>query len=289
LCFFNAWESDFSEEPFISFVLEIEEAIAGLSLGPEPKKNTAKVIKALKSGAEKILKYGLPLAVRIGSQGLINIDAETDKAIDKTLEKVAKDKLAQYGKMKDSISSFKEKLTALSVQLQAEEDAKPVIFFIDELDRCRPSYAIKLLENIKHLFNAKGYVFILGIDRGQLGHTVHSVYGQGMDADGYLKRFIDVEYPLPTPATEEYVSFLLGSYNLHEDVFKKRRDGPWDLNSLKVTFVALVQILKPSLRVQNQCMAQLNFICRVIPLENFIQASLLTFLVIIKKYRFRFL
>jgi hypothetical protein len=280
--FFNAWESDFSEEPFISFVLEIEEAIAELSLGPEPKKNTAKIINSLKSGAAKILKYGLPLAVRIGSQGLINIDAETDKAIDKTLEKVAKDKLAQYGKMKDSISAFKENLIALSTQLQKEEGSKPIIFFVDELDRCRPSYAIKLLENIKHLFDTKGYIFILGVDREQLGHTVHSIYGQGMDADGYLKRFIDVEYPLPKPATEDYVGSLIKNFNLHGDIFSKRNEGDYQVRDLREAFIALAEIFQLSLRVQNQCMAQLNFIFRVIPKDHHFHASLLTFLVILK-------
>lgn len=283
--FFNAWENDFSEDPFISFILEIEEAIAELNLSDEKKKNTARTIKDLKSWGSKILKYGVPLAVRLGSQGLINIDPETDKAIDKTLEKAAKDKLAQYGKMKDSILSFRKTLISLSIQLKKEEDSKPIIFFIDELDRCRPSYAIKLLENIKHLFNTKGYVFILGIDREQLGHTVHSIYGQGMDADGYLKRFIDAEYPLPRPATKDYVGFLIADFNLRDDVFSKRKDGRYELEDLRETFEALAQIFQLSLRAQNHCMAQLNFVSRVIPQNYHFHASLLTFLVMIKNVK----
>ena len=76
---------------------------------------------------------------------------------------------------------------------------KTVIIFVDELDRCRPSYAIELLERIKHLFNIGGLVFVLALDREQLGHSIKAVYGNGIDSDGYLRRFVDFEYQLKNP------------------------------------------------------------------------------------------
>jgi KAP-like P-loop domain-containing protein len=279
---FNAWKNDFSEDPFISFVLEIEEEIKGLVLKGKKRKKVDGLITDLKSAGSDIIKYGLPLAVRLLSQGLINIDTETDKAIDSALTKATEGKLDQYSKMKISISSFKEKLFQLSQELKDGENIKPIVIFVDELDRCRPSYAIKLLENIKHLFDIEGYVFVLGIDRKQLGHTVESFYGQGMDSDGYLKRFIDIEYPLPDPSTEDYINFLINQLNMVEDVFKERKDGDWEIDNIRITFKALADIFQLSLRVQNQCMTQINFAIRIIPKNNHFNECTLTFLIILK-------
>jgi len=68
------------------------------------------------------------------------------------------------------------------------DNQKPLIFFIDELDRCRPDYALQLLEKAKHLFNIDGIIFILALDRDQIGHSLKSIYGEGLDVDGYLRR-----------------------------------------------------------------------------------------------------
>jgi predicted KAP-like P-loop ATPase len=62
---------------------------------------------------------------------------------------------------------------------------------VDELDRCRPTYAIQTLELVKHLFNVPGLIFIFALDIEQLSHSVQTVYGQNMDAQGYLCRFFD--------------------------------------------------------------------------------------------------
>jgi predicted KAP-like P-loop ATPase len=39
--------------------------------------------------------------------------------------------------------------------LKEIDEGKPLIIFIDELDRCRPLYAIECLERIKHIFGIK--------------------------------------------------------------------------------------------------------------------------------------
>ena len=79
-----------------------------------------------------------------------------------------------------------------------------MVFFVDELDRCRPTYAVELLERIKHLFEVDNIVFVLALSTGQLESSIRSLYGDGLDAPGYLRRFIDLEYPLREPAADVY-------------------------------------------------------------------------------------
>jgi predicted KAP-like P-loop ATPase len=61
---------------------------------------------------------------------------------------------------------------------------------VDELDRCRPDYAIRVLERIKHFFDISGIVFIIGMDRNQLCHSICGLYGERFNSSEYLKKFI---------------------------------------------------------------------------------------------------
>ncbi len=65
----------------------------------------------------------------------------------------------------------------------------PAFILIDELDRCRPSYAVEMLETIKHIFDIKGVVFVLATDTEQLQHSIKVIYGEGFNAPAYLRRF----------------------------------------------------------------------------------------------------
>ena len=85
---------------------------------------------------------------------------------------------------------------------------------IDELDRCRPSYAVELLEVAKHLFEVEHIVFVLAINRAQLAHSIRALYGIGFDADGYLRRFVDVDFVLPEPDRDQLIRALLGDIEI---------------------------------------------------------------------------
>ena len=80
---------------------------------------------------------------------------------------------------------------------------------IDELDRCRPPYAVELLEIAKHLFAARHVVFALAVNRPELEHSVKALYGDSFDAHGYLRRFFDIDYRLPAPEREAFIDALL--------------------------------------------------------------------------------
>lgn len=77
------------------------------------------------------------------------------------------------------------------------ERAQKLIIFIDELDRCRPSFAIEMLERIKHYFDDERVIFVVSLNKEQLIHTITNYYGSGFDATRYLNKFFDVNINLP--------------------------------------------------------------------------------------------
>ena len=94
-------------------------------------------------------------------------------------------------------------------QLDSGNGNRPLVIIVDELDRCRPSYAIELLEVAKHLFMVDRIVFALAVNRSELAHSVKVLYGNDFDAEGYLRRFFDASLRLPAPNRNGFVDSLL--------------------------------------------------------------------------------
>ncbi len=65
---------------------------------------------------------------------------------------------------------------------------KKVFVFIDELDRCKPSYSIALLERLKHFFHIENFVYIFAVDLIQLSASAKSLYGD-IDTASYFRKF----------------------------------------------------------------------------------------------------
>lgn len=77
------------------------------------------------------------------------------------------------------------------------ENVQKLVIFIDELDRCRPSFAIEMLERIKHYFDDDRIIFIASVNREQLIHSISKYYGMNFDSTGYLDKFFDGNVYLP--------------------------------------------------------------------------------------------
>lgn len=77
------------------------------------------------------------------------------------------------------------------------EKAEKLVIFIDELDRCKPSFAIEMLERIKHYFDDERIIFVVSLNKEQLIHTISNYYGSEFDAARYLNRFFDISVNLP--------------------------------------------------------------------------------------------
>ena len=120
----------------------------------------------------------------------------------------------------DSFSQFEGLDSQSGDNDRPSEQRKPLVVFIDELDRCRPTYAIELLEVAKHLFAVDGVVFVLGVNRSELAESVKAVYGASFNAEGYLHRFFDIDIRLPSPDRKAFIESQLKAIRL--DAFLAR-------------------------------------------------------------------
>lgn len=143
-------------------------------------------------------------------------------------DKLMLDRIASFEEGRSAIRQMKESLSALVAELKAAngELQPPIIIVIDELDRCRPTYAVKVLEEVKHLFDVHGLIFIFGMYGDQLAHSVAGAYGPGFNGLGYLRRFFDRRYKLAEPSLEPLVQELLKRTGLTASLISPAIGGP---------------------------------------------------------------
>ncbi len=205
--YFNAWENDFDPDPMVAILAELESI--------RNKSNQAAFKSALKKGAvlSKNIAPGLLKALikpYFDAQAVLDVLESATKAGTEILEA----QILDYAKKKASIADFRVELERF---ISASSTVKPIIFIIDELDRCRPNYAVEVLEHLKHFFSVKGIVFALSIDKGHLAASVRGFYGsEQINTDEYLRRFVDLEYSLPDPSAEQFCNYLYQYFGFDE-------------------------------------------------------------------------
>ena len=170
---FNAWDNDFANEPFLALSEELREALSRYD-GVEPG-----AVEMLAASATKVLVNSVPaivgLTVNLATGGVGG--GLVEGAVGHVMA-LGKPDPSRYGKAKEAMSEFRSALeTAADAQAAVEGVSPPLVVLIDELDRCRPSNAVELLEVLKHLFAVKGVVFVLAVNRSQLEHAVKALYG----------------------------------------------------------------------------------------------------------------
>ena len=283
--YFNAWENDFSENALVSLIGEIESQISTLCIDSEKQTKAREHLTKIKKVGSSLIRKSLPVAIKIATSGILDIEKAYEEEISKLAESYAKDSIEKYEKSKSNISIFKDRLQKFVQDVINSKNGEkfPLLFFIDELDRCRPNYALELLEKIKHLFNIEGLVFVLAIDKNQIGNSIKSLYGQGMNVDGYLRRFLDLDYRLPSPVKKIYCSTLFDRFGI-KDYLKNRtsRDAPYEEEHFVETFSELSDIFGFSLRVQEQCFSQFCIALRTTPPDYKLCPTLLAGLICIK-------
>lgn len=192
----NAWETDYFSDPMKSMVGEIN---SNIRLSSE---TTEKV--------EQILKKGLTIFVKsIFNKGLdkIGIDETKRKELEtlfKEITQLETSELEDYEKYKKLVDKFKECLSL-------EKDLKVIV--IDELDRCKPIYAIELLETIKHFFGVKNIIFVFLVNKKQLQSIVSTSYLQDDECSEYFEKFFDIQFNLPELEYEDFIQIEYDKYN----------------------------------------------------------------------------
>lgn len=193
--YFNAWSSDYAEYPLFSFIAEILDKL-GLQDDKEMERKTKALFKS-------IGKSVLVNSVSVLSKASIGLDLSDLANVDKMEDELASlvnSKVKSYSDDKRAIEDFKG---CIGEKIKK----KKLVIFVDELDRCRPTYAIELLETIKHIFDIPNIIFVVSIDKSQLSKAITSCYG--VDGNEYLKRFFNLTYTLPVANTDAFIDKLL--------------------------------------------------------------------------------
>ena len=196
---FNAWETDFSGDPFIALSSRLRDQFDRTQ--PNVRASSS---QRFSEAAKRIALRAAPIAMRIFSQGLLD-SGSIEQAFAEELSSYAEKQLDKFDEVERSFIDFKESLQEEVISLSEKHQSRPLFVMIDELDRCRPSYAVELLEAAKHLFSVDKVIFVLAINRAQLVHSIKRLYGTSFDAEGYFRRFFDVDYALPLPKRADFV------------------------------------------------------------------------------------
>jgi hypothetical protein len=197
--YFNAWENDFDSNPLVAIMSELKTLVNGDEDGNNLLEKAAILTKNILNAVSK--KY--------------TGETVSDLLVDTTKQalEIFKSEIETYTKKKKTIKEFKVELEKF---IKAKSNQEPLVFIIDELDRCRPDYAVELLEKIKHLFLIPGIIFVLSIDKDHLSSSVKGFYGsEQINTDEYLRRFIDLEYSIPSPSAEGLKKFVMYLYEYH--------------------------------------------------------------------------
>jgi hypothetical protein len=122
------------------------------------------------------------------------------------------------------------------------------IILVDEIDRCKPQFAINLLEILKHFFNAKNTVFILALDKAVLAEHVRHYHGYDIDGMNYLSRFFDQTFQLPINSKIFYDKLKnkhIGSIEIGDHQFLEEIREFFECQPLSPKGESLISGLKP--------------------------------------------
>ena len=165
--YYDAWENDNDEDPVLSLIYSIlTEVNSNFSFSKD--KDIPLIAAAI---VDSLTGQKL-------SQILKELKSET-----------ALDSLKSARDLREKICEFFDSILS--------EKGDRLVIMIDELDRCKPSYAVKMLERIKHYFINERITFVFSVNTYELQKTIRKHYGDGFDAGRYLDRFFDLRIDLP--------------------------------------------------------------------------------------------
>lgn len=218
--YFNAWETDHAGDPLLALTGCVTDSLKEQGF-IEPSK-----LKELAESASKIVAQSPGTFAKLAVGVANHLSSGAVKEVKEILEDSVKLGTDLFLKNKQRRADFTNQLKKIAVDAStsaAKQDWKdpvngtkkfPLFVMIDELDRCRPSYVIELLENTKHLFGVPGVVFLLAIDQAQILGVIQHTFGlcdtkQRDIRQNYLRKFIDTFWKLPEPDVYSFARYNL--------------------------------------------------------------------------------
>lgn len=186
--YIDAFVADHTDEPLLTVLAEV------LKLIPDDEqRNTTiqKVLPAVRFSLKTLAKGAVSHLLRQDAADVVDdFDKEITDAAEAAINASVEALLQDHIKAKESLDTLQKTLSELA------ED-KPIIIFVDELDRCRPDFAMSMLEIIKHTFAVEGVKFVLVTNSQQLKASINHCYGSAVDAQRYLDKFLKFSFTLP--------------------------------------------------------------------------------------------
>ena len=238
VAYIDAWSGDLLDDPLTAIASVLKKSIEPQIAQDDKVKEkwlefASKAGRVMLIGGKGALKRGAQLAITEGAvhgisevlQGASDEVVEelrevVDESVKESIDEIDRElkaigsntvvaaRIEKFESGLKAVNDMRRSLAALVSSLDLGGGSRSVFIIVDELDRCRPSYAIKFLEEIKHLFGVPGVVFILGVNSDQLGKAVCGLYGSAFDGGAYLQRFIDRRVFLPYPPLNALVKKL---------------------------------------------------------------------------------
>lgn len=193
--YIDAFQADHADSPLMTVLSAV------MTLLPDEAEKKSFLEKAVPVARFGLTTAGKALVSFTLKQNADNIAAEfeehlqqaADTAIDASVKALLKDH-----------EKAEENLKALQTTLEKLAQAKPIVIFIDELDRCRPDFVVQMLEVIKHTFDVEGVQFVLVTNRRQLEAAINHRYGHQVDSRRYLDKFLKFSFRLPSVVVGQY-------------------------------------------------------------------------------------
>jgi hypothetical protein len=270
--YFSAWESDYSDDVLTVILTELGHYIN------ENKSELQKVEDIFKdlifSGGKLLIKAGPDYFKKIlPDTGGEIVDKYSDSFCEYFLKKITGD-----GNNKNVLIEFKKKLEEFAKHLAVINDnKKPFVIIVDELDRCRPSYAIEFLEKIKHLFDVKNILFVVGIDKKEVENFIPAVYGN-INCNKYLQRFFDIEFNLPANFNNKYLDTLFKRFDINLEELVRSNEA----SNCRKVLNDLFKMYELTLREQNLCLSCLAFALKQVNEDKYLYSIILSFLIVFK-------
>ncbi len=243
--YFDAFANDYIDNAFIAIASEIVALVEKkFDVGSPPRTKLSDFKKKASKIGAQLLPWAAKLGIRAATlnvikdsdiEELIDIKDDIAKSTSNIVSKFIEDRISEHAQEIENVESYKKALEQLAKQI-SEDTGNPLVIIIDELDRCKPTYAVSVIERIKHLFSVKNIVFLLVMHKKQLEEAIKCIYGMNIDATSYIQKFISIDCILPknteTQQINDYKKYCKRLYDLHELKFVK--DESQLLDSLSI-------------------------------------------------------
>lgn len=229
----NAWQDDHADDPLLSVMDAIDQAVTPIVENEERVRNRWN--EAKRTGVAIAVAAAKGATLQIGKKligdgleeigGILSVNSLLDptkaaevlaRPLGDIIDEQGKALLATFREGKRTIARFRQRLNEFLEEASLNGQSLPLFVLIDELDRCRPPFAIAMLERVKHLFEIDQVVFVIATDTEQLSHSIGAVYGGDFNSEGYLSRFFDRTYYFDRSSRADFTKNLLSRMPLAE-------------------------------------------------------------------------